>query len=1127
MRKVAIITIAPLLVIAALLGNAWPDPGPASAQVIPFDYDNDYDNLIDVRNLAHLNVIRYDLNGNGRQDNVSDADWAKYTAAYPHAIAGMGCPQTCIGYELRTDLDFDTDGDGSTHTNGAGDSGDAYYNGGAGWTPIGGHQISTPKPFATTLEGNGHTISNLYISLNTASQEGIYVGLFGDIAQNGEIRNVGLVNPYVSNIGTGLGVSHTGTLAGRNDKGAISNSYASGSTVASNWVSALSVSGGLVGYSYGSVHGSHATGTVNSNGIAGGLVGALHGHKGKVSGSYATGTVSSGHMAGGLVGLNLGANVSASYANSAVSASGANKSAGGLIGNSATGAQVNASYATGTVFVSGSNSDAGGLIGYQDRGSIMASYSDSRVSAKGNGNNTGGLVGNVHGEGSTVTDSYWDTLASGQATSPVGVGKTPSQLKEPVGYTGIYANWNLNLDGQPGNDDPWNFGTSSQYPALKYGGLDYRDQLAGTDYDQDNDGLIEISDLAQLNAIRYDLDGNGVVDAGNNAEETDNYNAAFIRATAGMGCRRDAANNPDTPEVAGCIGYELTRNLDFDTDGDGSTHTNGVGDSDDAYYNGGAGWKPIGKFSNTHFRATFDGNDQTLSNLFIKDTDSVRVGFFSSIAASGKIKHLGLMNAHVTGNSQYVGGLAGVSRADISGVYVTGSVSAYAGAQSPAVGGLAGWNVGNVSSSHSAASVTGTGGSHATAGGLVGHLNRGTVSASYATGNVTTSGSRYGQTGGLIGDTFNGTVNASYATGSVTGHGHGYHGTTGGLIGFNRNGTINASYATGSVTAGNKAGGLAGENQGTINASYATGSVTGATNAGGLVGYNNPTANLRNHTYAGTVTASYFKTRTTGDGGETTSRLQSPTGYTGIYATWNLNLDGVNGNDDPWDFGNASQYPVLKYGGLAIYPQRGISVTVQSVNGNVPIVSGPVTARLHVPRATGITWQWQRSANGSTWTDIASATSSVYTPVTADAAGGGKYLRVKASYRAAGQNATVTSGKTAKVVSNANIPENAAKQAPIVGKQLRYYLPDAGETHHATWQWRRCDDATMQTGCKLLTPNNSRNSRYTVYTPVAGADTDVGKYLQTYTYYAANDAAQTWTRAESPVLGPVVAATSP
>ena len=37
----------------------------------------------------------------------------------------------------------------------------------------------------------------------------------------------------------------------------------------------------------------------------------------------------------------------------------------------------------------------------------------------------------------------------------------------PTGYSGIYANWNLNLDGQAGGDNPWDFGGTSAYPKLK------------------------------------------------------------------------------------------------------------------------------------------------------------------------------------------------------------------------------------------------------------------------------------------------------------------------------------------------------------------------------------------------------------------------------------------------------------------------------------------------------------------------------------------------------------------------------------------------------------------------------------------------------------------------------------
>ena len=36
-----------------------------------------------------------------------------------------------------------------------------------------------------------------------------------------------------------------------------------------------------------------------------------------------------------------------------------------------------------------------------------------------------------------------------------------------------------------------------------------------TDYDTDNDGLIEVDSLAKLNAMRWDLNGDGVVDNAN------------------------------------------------------------------------------------------------------------------------------------------------------------------------------------------------------------------------------------------------------------------------------------------------------------------------------------------------------------------------------------------------------------------------------------------------------------------------------------------------------------------------------------------------------------------------------------------------------------------------------------
>ena len=69
--------------------------------------------------------------------------------------------------------------------------------------------------------------------------------------------------------------------------------------------------------------------------------------------------------------------------------------------------------------------------------------------------------------GGTFADGYWDTGTSSQTSSALGVGKTASELQTPIDYGGIYVNWNVDVDGDSSTDDPWDFGTSSQYPALK------------------------------------------------------------------------------------------------------------------------------------------------------------------------------------------------------------------------------------------------------------------------------------------------------------------------------------------------------------------------------------------------------------------------------------------------------------------------------------------------------------------------------------------------------------------------------------------------------------------------------------------------------------------------------------
>ena len=373
------------------------------------DYDTDKDGLIEISNLAQLAAIRADLNGDG----ISPAP--AYAAAFPNAMPGMGCPDAgCTGYELVANLDFDTNG------NGAADAGDAYWNNSAGWIPIGDRRHA----FTADFDGNNHTIANLYINRSRADR----VGLFGSVSSS-SIKRVGLVSAAV------LGDDYVGGLVGFSVRGTISDSYAAGAVSGRYYV------GGLVGYSsLGTISGSYAAGAVSGNYYVGGLVGYSHYRFTRyniISGSYATGSVSGGDYVGGLVG-------SSNYGS------------------------ISSSYATGSV--SGSGDDIGGLVGHSESTSIIASYAVGRVSASGDTLYIGGLIG--YDEGSDIAASYWDTETSGQAGSYGGIGKTTAELQSPDGYTGIYAGWNLDLDGDSIGDDPWHFGNSGQYPALQYAGLD-------------------------------------------------------------------------------------------------------------------------------------------------------------------------------------------------------------------------------------------------------------------------------------------------------------------------------------------------------------------------------------------------------------------------------------------------------------------------------------------------------------------------------------------------------------------------------------------------------------------------------------------------------------------------------
>ncbi len=384
-------------------------------------------------------------------------------------------------------------------------------------------------------------------------------------------------------------------------------------------------------------------------------------------------------------------------------------------------------------------------------------------------------------------------------------------------------------------------------------------------YDSDGDGLIQITTVQQLNAVRYDLDGNGTVAGDDSAL----YAAAFPVASGGSVCQAGTT----------CTGYELMAALDLDT------NSNGTADSGDTYWNDGAGWQPIGALGDG-FTATFEGNGRSISNLFINRDTTTNVGLFGAVDEGGQIKNVSLVDLSVTGGG-YVGGLVGHLReSTVSGSSTTGTVAG----SSSRIGGLIGYGQNSIiEDCWSSANVTGTGGGWV--GGLMGGLQ----------------GS--GNEGGV-----KGVVRRSYATGTVSSDQNRIGGLVGNLYRQNNVPTmVVASYATGAVSGSSIVGGLVGRSNGEVKASYATGAVSGTTKAGGLIGDNRGT----------TPTNSYFDTDTSGQThatqGKTTAELQAPTGYntpaSNIYANWNVDLDGDDTNDDPWDFGDGYQYPALKLDG--------------------------------------------------------------------------------------------------------------------------------------------------------------------------------------------------------------------
>jgi len=156
------------------------------------------------------------------------------------------------------------------------------WNSGDGFLPIG----NTVNRFDGTFDGQGHKITNLYINRPSMN----YIGLFGFITLNAEIKNLGVENCDITGcdiVGALVGMSIDSTISQCYSTGKVNATYDEvGGLIAELWDTTVSncyskcnvqgdwFIGGLIGYSDGLVNKCYSMGKVIGNVAVGGLIGS-------------------------------------------------------------------------------------------------------------------------------------------------------------------------------------------------------------------------------------------------------------------------------------------------------------------------------------------------------------------------------------------------------------------------------------------------------------------------------------------------------------------------------------------------------------------------------------------------------------------------------------------------------------------------------------------------------------------------------------------------------------------------------------------------------------------------------------------------------------------------------------
>jgi len=339
-------------------------------------------------------------------------------------------------------------------------------------------------PFTGVFDGNGHSVSNLFIYLPHRN----HVGMFGYVyGPHAEIRDLVLVEPEVT------AEDDVGALAGFFEGREVTNCRVENATITGTWcvggvagqvdsavveqctvagtVSGGKKVGGIVGAAYGStVSACLSTGEVNAgSGYAGGVIAYIQ--DGDIYDSGSTATVSGVEDVGGLIGDSAFGDIVRCFACAKVSGT---ERVGCLIGSHYKGDLV-ASYSEGTAHGSAC---VGGLAGQSHTASVLSCYSHGDINATGyrvgglvgcssgtlsnsyslgavrGASEVGGLVGYTWGTGSVSYCYFLDPNDGGGPDNGFGEPLTDEEMKQQASFV----NWDFN--------DVWAICEGTNYPRL-------------------------------------------------------------------------------------------------------------------------------------------------------------------------------------------------------------------------------------------------------------------------------------------------------------------------------------------------------------------------------------------------------------------------------------------------------------------------------------------------------------------------------------------------------------------------------------------------------------------------------------------------------------------------------------